>query len=285
MRASQRQDLRPRFVWFRRPLASVIIKRSTGGSSPLGVPSNVPVASLTMKLSLSATRRRLVVALSLTCLLATPTHTAVAQDLEKLGERAVDAAAVLDEIMGTSEATIPESLLEDARCVAVIPRVVKVGFIFGGRHGRGLLSCRVSGGWSRPSYIAITGGSFGLQIGAQATDFVLVFTNERAARALTTNKITLGGDASVSAGPVGRTAEASTDVSFRTEIYSYSRSRGLFAGISLEGASLRVDEDANKAAYRGAIAAEDLLFDSGGDVPNEVAPFLRALQRHDPAGM
>ncbi len=238
-----------------------------------------------MKLSLSATRRRLVVALSLTCLLATPTHTAVAQDLEKLGERAADAAAVLDEIMGTPEATIPESLLEDSRCVAVIPRVVKVGFIFGGRHGRGLLSCRVSGGWSRPSYIAITGGSFGLQIGAQATDFVLVFANERAARALTTNKITLGGDASVSAGPVGRTAEAATDVTLRTEIYAYSRSRGLFAGLSLEGASLRVDEDANEVAYKRAIDADELLFNSSGPVPNEVAPFLRALQRHDPAGM
>ncbi len=246
--------------------------------------SNIPVACRTMKISLSTARRSLVVALVLACLLATPTG-AVAQDLEKLAERAVDAAAVLDEIMGTPEAAIPESLLEGSRCVAVIPRVVKVGFIFGARHGRGLLSCRVGGGWSRPSYIAITGGSFGLQIGAQATDFVLVFANERAARALTTNKITLGGDASVSAGPVGRTAEASTDVSFRTEIYSYSRSRGLFAGISLEGASLRVDEDANEAAYREAIDAEDLLFDSSGHVPDEVAPFLRALQRHDPAGM
>lgn len=236
-----------------------------------------------MKISLSATRRSMVAALVLVCVPATPTH-AVAQDLDKLAERAIDAAAVLDEIMGTPEAAIPESLLEDSRCVAVIPHVVKVGFIFGARHGRGLLSCRVGGGWSRPSYIAITGGSFGLQIGAQATDFVLVFANERAARALTTNKITLGGDASVSAGPVGRTAEVSTDVSFRTEIYSYSRSRGLFVGISLEGASLRVDEDANEVAYKGAIDAEDLLFDSSGVVPNEVAPFLRALQRHDPAG-
>lgn len=238
-----------------------------------------------MKLSFPATRRSMVVASVLTCLLAAPTHTAVAQDLEKLGERAVDAAAVLDEIMGTPEATIPESLLENARCVAVIPHVVKIGFIFGGRHGRGLLSCRVDGGWSRPSYIAITGGSFGLQIGAQATDFVLVFTNERAARALTSNKITLGGDASVSAGPVGRTAEVATDLSLRTEIYSYSRSRGLFAGLSLEGSSLRVDKEANEAAYKEAIDADDLLFDSSGPVPNEVAPFLRALQRHDPAGM
>jgi lipid-binding SYLF domain-containing protein len=215
---------------------------------------------------------------------ATPAGAVWAQDLAKLEERAEDAAAVLNEVMGTPEATIPSSLLEDSRCVAVIPRVVKVGFIFGGRHGRGLLSCRVGSGWSRPSYIAITGGSFGLQIGAQATDFVLVFTNERAAKALTSRKITLGGDASVSAGPVGRTAEAATDATFRTEIYSYSRSKGLFAGLSLEGSSLGVDVEANEAVYEADIDADDLLFDASGTVPDEVAPFLRALQRHDPAG-
>jgi len=207
-----------------------------------------------------------------------------AQDTEKLGERSLDAAAVLDEIMDTPEATVPTALLRDSRCVAVIPRVVKVGFIFGGRHGRGLLSCRVGDGWSRPSYIAITGGSFGLQIGAQATDFILVFTNERAAKALTSRKITLGGDASVSAGPVGRTAEVATDATLRTEIYSYSRSRGLFAGLSLEGSSLRVDNEANEAVYEGETDADELLFGSAASVPNEVAPFLRALQRHDPAG-
>jgi lipid-binding SYLF domain-containing protein len=217
-------------------------------------------------------------------LLATPAMAAPAQDRAKLGERASDAAAVLEEIMGTPDASIPESLLRDSRCVAVIPGVVKVGFIFGGRHGRGLLSCRVGAGWSRPSYIAITGGSFGLQIGAQATDFVLIFSNERAARALVTRKITLGGDASVSAGPVGRTAEAGTDATFRTEIYSYSRSKGLFAGLSLEGSSLSVDVDANGTVYQARIGAEALLFDSSGHVPDEVAPFLRALQRHDPAG-
>ena len=208
----------------------------------------------------------------------------IAQDLDKLGERASDAAAVLDEVMGTREAGIPTSLLRDARCVAVIPGVVKVGFIFGGRHGRGLLSCRVGDGWSRPSYIAITGGSFGLQIGAQATDFVLVFTNERAARALTSHKITLGGDASVSAGPVGRTAEAATDATFRTEIYSYSRSKGLFAGLSLEGSSLGIDGEANEAVYESEVDAETLLFEAGEAVPNQVVPFLRSLQRHDPAG-
>ena len=223
--------------------------------------------------------------LLLAFVLATPTiGFAAGQDRVKLGERAVEAATVLDEIMGTLESSIPAALFEGARCVAVIPRVVKVGFIFGGRHGRGLLSCRVGSGWSRPAYISITGGSFGLQIGAQATDFVLVFANELAAKALLTNKITMGGDASVSAGPVGRTAEAATDVTFRTEIYSYSRSRGLFAGLSLEGASLRIDTTANEAVYEKEVDAEELLFSAGDQVPSEVAPFLRALQRHDPAG-
>jgi lipid-binding SYLF domain-containing protein len=230
------------------------------------------------------TLTKALMALLIVVVLAAPAGVAMAQDREKLGDRAADAAAVLNEVMGTPEATIPESLLEDSRCVAVIPRVVKVGFIFGGRHGRGLLSCRVGDGWSRPAYVAITGGSFGLQIGAQATDFVLVFANERAAKALTTQKITLGGDASVSAGPVGRTAEAGTDATFQTEIYSYSRSKGLFAGLSLEGSSLRLDVEANEAVYAGDIDADALLFDAGGSVPNEVAPFLRALQRHDPAG-
>ena len=209
---------------------------------------------------------------------------ALPQDMEKLGERALDAAAVLDEIMGTPEQSIPEALLRDSRCVAVIPRVVKVGFIFGARHGRGLLSCRVGDGWSLPSYVVITGGSFGFQIGAQATDFVLVFANERSARALVDRKITLGGDASVSGGPLGRTAEVATDVSFKTEIYSYSRSKGLFAGVSLEGSSLSLDEDANEAVYGERVDGNDLLFSASGPVPNQAAPFLRALQRHDPAG-
>lgn len=233
---------------------------------------------------LPSSRANTSLALALAAAIMFPGGVALAQDLDKLGERASDAAAVLDEVMGTREATIPTALLRDSRCVAVIPGVVKVGFIFGGRHGRGLLSCRVGAGWSRPSYIAITGGSFGLQIGAQATDFVLVFTNESAARALTSRKITLGGDASISAGPVGRTAEAGTDATFRTEIYSYSRSKGLFAGLSLEGSSLGIDTEANSAVYRADVSADALLFEDGDSVPNQVAPFLRALQRHDPSG-
>lgn len=203
--------------------------------------------------------------------------------VDKYSDRAEEAGIVLDEVMGTPEASIPEWLLNEAHCVAVIPNVVKVGFVFGGRHGRGLVSCRIGGKWSRPSFVRITGGSFGLQIGAQATDFILVFANRKAAERLTENKFTLGGDASIAAGPVGRTASAGTDIKLQTEIYSYSRSRGLFAGLSLEGASLGTDEDANWDVYGGRVEPEDLLFNAG-DIPQDVAGFVEALERHVPAG-
>lgn len=211
-----------------------------------------------------------------------PNHP-VAPAGDKYADRAEESAIVLDEVMGTPESSIPEWLLEEAHCLAVIPGVVKVGFVFGGRHGRGLVSCRIDSGWSRPSFVSITGGSFGLQIGAQATDFVLVFANRKAAERLTENKFTLGGDASVAAGPVGRTASAGTDVKLQTEIYSYSRSRGLFAGLSLEGSSLATDDNANREVYGGRIEPEDLLF-SSGDVPVGVAPFVNSLERHAPGG-
>ena len=226
----------------------------------------------------------MLVLFTLTCLLTVSIHIAAAQDLGRLGNRAAEAAYVLDEIMGMPEGTIPDSLFKDSRCIAVIPGVVKVGLIVGGQHGRGLLSCRAGDGWSRPSFISISAGSFGLQIGAQATDFVLVLVNDVTARMLASRYIVLGGDVSISAGPVGRTAEVAADATLASEIYSYSRSRGLFVGLSLEGVSLRVDEEANKSVYDDAVDADGLLFELDGSVPPEVAPFLRALQRHDPAG-
>ena len=198
---------------------------------------------------------------------------------DKFAERSRDAAAVLEELMNTPDQSIPNSLLADAECVAVIPGVKKVGFGFGGRYGRGLVSCRTEGGWSRPSFVSLAGGSFGLQIGAQSTDFVLVFSNERAARRLLEHRFTIGGDASVSAGPVGRTAEAGTDVKLQTEIYSYSRSRGLFAGVSLEGASLASDENANEDVYGRGVGPEELLFGRSAELPAELAGFVRNLER------
>ena len=198
---------------------------------------------------------------------------------DKLVERTVDATTVLDEIMGAPDEGIPSSLLDEAQCVAVIPNVKKVGFIFGARYGRGLVSCRTEGGWSRPSFVSITGGSFGFQIGAQSTDFVLIFATQTAADRLLGDKFTLGADASVSAGPSARTAEAGTDATLQTEIYAYSRSRGLFAGASLEGASLATDEDANKDVYGADTGPEELLLGRGGALPEELAVFMRILER------
>ena len=196
---------------------------------------------------------------------------------DKLVERALDATSVLDEIMNAPDRGIPISLLDRAGCVAVIPNVKKVGFIFGARYGRGLVSCRVEGGWSRPSLVSITGGSFGFQVGAQSTDFVLVFVNREAANRLLASKFTIGGDASVSAGPVGRTVELGTDVKLETEIYAYSRSRGLFAGVSLEGANLATDVEANEDAYGEPLGPEELLLNDSGRLPAELATFVRTL--------
>lgn len=207
------------------------------------------------------------------------TLTAAGNVPDKFAERSRNAAAVLEELLGTPEQSIPASLLADAQCVAVIPGVKKIGFGLGGRYGRGLVSCRTGGGWSRPSFVSLAGGSVGLQIGAQSTDFVLVFANEQAARRLLERRFTIGGDASVSAGPVGRTVEAGTDVKLQTEIYSYSRSRGLFAGVSLEGARLATDENANEDVYGRGIGPQELLFARGGALPAELAVFVRNLER------
>ncbi len=165
-------------------------------------------------------------------------------------QKVFDAVLVLDEIMAIPEQAIPPALLEDAYAVAVIPGTIKVGFVLGGRHGKGVLSVRGKGGaWSNPSFISFTGGSVGWQIGAQAADLVLVFKSSRSVDDIVRGKFTLGADASVAAGPVGRQAEAATDLELKAEIYSYSRTRGLFAGLSLEGAALQIDWDANEEFY------------------------------------
>jgi len=200
---------------------------------------------------------------------------------DKLVKRTVAATTVLDEIMSGPDQGIPSSLLDEAQCVAVIPSVKKVGFIFGARYGRGLVSCRTAGGWSRPSFVSITEGSFGFQIGARSSDFVLVFANQTAAARLLGDKFTLGADASVSAGPVGSTTETSADATPQTEIYAYSSSRGLFAGASLEGASLATDEDANEDVYGGDTGPQELLFNDRGRLPTELLTFVQALAALD----
>ena len=164
--------------------------------------------------------------------------------------RARDAVSVLDKIMRIPEQSVPQSMLDNAHAIAVIPGVVKAGFVVGGRFGRGLISVRSPDGtWSNPSYITIAGGSVGFQAGLQSTDVVLVFNSPRGVDSIVHGKFTLGADASVAAGPVGRTASASTDEQLKAEIYSYSRSRGLFAGVALDGAVLSIDDRSNEAIY------------------------------------
>ena len=168
----------------------------------------------------------------------------------KEDQRASNAVQVLDEIMRMPEQAIPSRMLQSAHAIAVIPSVVKAGLVVGGRHGKGLISVRAEDGtWSHPSYISLTGGSIGFQAGVQSTDVVLVFRTARGVDSIVHGKFTLGADAAVAAGPVGRSAEASTDGQLKAEIYSYSRSRGLFAGVALDGAVLSIDHDSNETVY------------------------------------
>jgi lipid-binding SYLF domain-containing protein len=199
-------------------------------------------------------------------------------------DRAVDAAQVLTQILRAPDNTIPKELLEDAHAIAVIPHVVKGAFLFGGQYGKGLVAQRRSDGtWSAPAYVDLSGGSFGLQIGASATDVILVFTNSQGIEPLLKGKVKLGADASVAAGPVGRTAEAGTDITLNSAIYSYSRSKGAFAGIALDGAVLSIDDDANRQAYGERVSGQDILL-KGMVHPNaNVEPFLDALRKDIPA--
>jgi lipid-binding SYLF domain-containing protein len=197
-------------------------------------------------------------------------------------ERAQTAANVLAEIMGAPDQSIPESLLKKAYGVAVIPHVVKGAFGIGGRYGKGLVAQRnADGGWGTPLFIEIGGGSFGLQLGVEATDVVMVFTNSAGIQPLLKGKLKLGADASATAGPVGRKAEVGTDVLLKSAIYSYSRSKGLFAGIALDGAVLQLDDSANETVYgKKTVTADAGKTNVGGAALAVVQPFLGALAKY-----
>jgi lipid-binding SYLF domain-containing protein len=198
-------------------------------------------------------------------------------------ERATEAADVLTQIMNIPENAIPDELMARAHGIAVIPHVVKGAFGLGGQWGKGLMSQRrEDGSWSPPAYIAIGGGSFGLQIGVQATDVVLVFTAEDGIKGLLKGKVKLGADASATAGPVGRKAEVGTDVLLRSGIFAYSRSRGLFAGVSLDGSVVTIDDSANRRVYGNEVAGEQILLGKGVRSNVTVEPFLNALQKAAP---
>jgi lipid-binding SYLF domain-containing protein len=174
---------------------------------------------------------------------------------------------------------VPEKLLEEARCIAVLPKVVKGALVWGGRRGHGVMSCRNDlEVWSPPAFIKLTGGSFGLQAGGQVTDLVLFFMSERGARSLVETKFIVGGDVTVAAGPVGRAAEANTDIRFKAEVYAYARSRGLFAGLSIEGAQLAVYQRWIEKYYGERIWPEDILFEHKVPrVPLEAKTFMSVL--------
>ncbi|MCM0081940.1 lipid-binding SYLF domain-containing protein [Geomonas sp. Red32] len=192
-----------------------------------------------------------------------------------------DSAEVLQEIMRIPEKGIPPALLRDAKAVVIIPDTIKGAFIVGGRHGTGVALVRQENGkWSDPLFVSISGASFGWQIGGKATDLVLVFKSMKGVEGLLKGKFTLGADASIAAGPVGRSAEAATDVMLKSEILSYSRSRGFFGGVSLEGAALLVSQDANEKYYGKLVSSRDILDGMGGKKRPETRRLQDLLYRY-----
>jgi lipid-binding SYLF domain-containing protein len=197
--------------------------------------------------------------LAVTILIAIASLTAVASDREDDVNRTQKAAQVFKEIMNTPDQGIPSSLLESAKCIAIIPGDKKFAFIFGGSYGRGLATCRTEHGWSAPIFVAIDSGSVGYQIGGSSTDIVMLFMNDHALQSLMSDKFKLGADASVAAGPVGRNAAAGTDLKLNAEILSYSRSKGIFAGVSLDGAAMQADKSGDKAMYGDDVNLHEIL--------------------------
>lgn len=200
-------------------------------------------------------------------------------------DRVVRGAVVLKEIAQAPDSGIPQDLLDKSVCVAVIPGMKKGGFIFGANYGKGLMSCRIDNGtgpWSAPSMFLLEGGSFGLQIGAQSVDLVLMIMNLGGLESLLDSKFTLGGDASVAAGPVGRTASAETDAWMSAKILAYSRSRGLFGGLIIKGGVIRPDNDANHVLYSKPVEPRSILLRKTDSVPRDVKIFLDQLTRISP---
>jgi lipid-binding SYLF domain-containing protein len=197
---------------------------------------------------------------------------------ETAAGRVESAATVLNEIMATPDKGIPQEILGSAKCLAVVPSLLKGGFVFGAMHGRGMATCRTASGWSAPAPLTTTGGSVGLQIGGQAVDVIMVIINDRGMQALLTNKFKLGADASVAAGPVGRHAEGSTDWKLRAEVLTYSRARGLFAGITFNGAVIKQDEDATRELYGRMVDFKSILTGSV-PTPQSAESFIAAVRK------
>ncbi len=208
---------------------------------------------------------------------------------QKEAERLQESYVVLKAILGMPDKGIPHDLLNKAECVIVVPSVKKAAFVAGASYGRGVMTCRTGpdwrGPWSAPAFYAIEGGSFGLQIGVQATDFVLLIMNEQGAKSVLSSKVKLGGDASVAAGPVGRATSAETDIVMKAEILSWSRNKGLFAGISLAGSTLRSDDDANKNLYGKDLNAKQIIAEKAVKTPAAGKSLVSLLNRISPKHM
>jgi lipid-binding SYLF domain-containing protein len=207
----------------------------------------------------------------------------LAQDKE--ADRVENSGKVMKEILNAPDG-IPQSVLDKADCVVILPSVLKFAIGIGGSYGRGVMTCRggktFHGKWGAPTMMALEGGSAGLQLGGNATDFILLLMSPRSATSILSSKVKLGGDATAAAGPVGRTASAETDVTLRAEILSYSRARGLFAGISLAGSTLRPDNGANKNLYGKEVSAKSIVFDKAVPVPDSAKDLLATLQKASP---
>jgi lipid-binding SYLF domain-containing protein len=215
--------------------------------------------------------------------LSAATFGLAAPDTSDEQERVSKAAAALDSIMASPDQEIPKELLEKAHGIAVIPNVVKGAFFAGGRFGKGLVSARdEKGEWGTPLFVDIGGGSFGLQVGVEATDLILVFTEPDGLREMLKDNLKLGADAGAVAGPVGRRVEAGTNVTFDSPIYSYSRNKGVFAGVSLDGSVLAVDDSANEEVYGKELTGTDILIGKKATVNAVTRPFVEALKRNTP---
>jgi SH3 domain-containing YSC84-like protein 1 len=207
---------------------------------------------------------------------------------DKDTDRLENSGMVMKEIIDIPD-DIPQNLLDKADCVIVIPSVLKAAFIIGGSYGRGAMTCRsgddFTGPWGAPTMMALEGGSFGFQLGGQATDFVLLVMNPRGASSILSSKVKLGADAAAAAGPKGRDAQADTDVTLRAEVLTYSRSRGLFAGVSLEGSTLRPDNDANEKIYKKKLEAKEIALHNAVPAPPSAKLLIDTLTQHSPKNL
>jgi len=201
---------------------------------------------------------------------------ALAQQAET--DRLAEAARVLEEVLTAPDKGVPQSIIEKAQAVVVIPSTVKGALVFGAQHGKGVMSAKSAAGWSAPAFVTLTGGSLGMQIGGQATDIVLVVVNERGITNLAQNTFKIGGDASVAAGPVGREATAATDYRLQAQILSYSRSRGLFAGVSLTGSTIRADRNANERIYGVGYSTRNIVVERKVEPTAAADPWLKVVR-------